>query len=93
MHTKQPPLAKMVEIGARLGANRSEVVHLARIRNAAWRRFSAIFNNELLTHHTSYRTAVHACAAGGSTPMTRHSENPAVSGQRHASAPNSVCTR
>ena len=54
----------MVEIGARQGANRSEVGYLARICNAAWRRFSAIFNNELLTHQTkSALAAVLAVAA------------------------------
>jgi len=34
---------KTCEIGARQGANRSQVVHLARIRNTAWRRFSSGF--------------------------------------------------
>jgi hypothetical protein len=38
---------KTGEIGVRQGANRSQVEHLARIRNAASRRFSPGFRHEL----------------------------------------------
>ena len=54
----------MVEIGARQGANRSEVGYLARICNAAWRRFSAIFNDELLTHHAKSALVAVLAVAG-----------------------------
>ena len=61
----------MVEIGARQGANRSEVGYLARICNAAWRRFSAIFNNELLTHHIKSALAAVLAVAGAAKILKR----------------------
>jgi len=43
---------KTREIGVRQGANRNEVEHLVRIRNAAWRRLSSGFR--LRTNETGH---------------------------------------
>jgi hypothetical protein len=42
------------EIGARQGANRSQVEHLARICNAVWRRFSSSFVPSITKHYTRH---------------------------------------
>jgi hypothetical protein len=46
---------KSGEIGARQGANRSQVEHLARICNTVWRLFSSSFVPSSMKHYTSFK--------------------------------------
>jgi hypothetical protein len=51
------------EIGARQGANRSQVEHLARICNAVGRRFSSSFVPSSMKHYTRFsnQSIDHTC--------------------------------